>query len=155
MNPLGDQSAESQRRRLQKFKNRVRNEHPEAFRLHLTAAALVERALIVPRTHDTALALALDMHMLQAFKSHLSALVVAEHGHAEDTATLVRRQLELSIQSVYIGGDEIDEVRTKRATDYVGYLWHGLSEERRSRFPSDISALVIHVAHSGGIVRDQ
>jgi hypothetical protein len=79
------------------------------------------------------------MLMIQAYKAHLSVLLLAQDGHIEDAATICRRLLELAIQAIYIGADDTESVRIERASRFVADLWDNLGEGWRARLPAPVS----------------
>jgi hypothetical protein len=50
-----------------------------------------------------------------ATNAHAALALLAQHGLLEDAATLVRRLMEISIQATYIGAEEDQKLRNRRA----------------------------------------
>src|SRR5687768_8783561 len=88
---------------VSEFRARIRERYKRQFEVHQAVAARVERAYQEHRQLVDPIHLAIDMLMTQAYKAHLSVRILAEHAHVEDAATISRRLLEISVQTVYIG----------------------------------------------------
>jgi hypothetical protein len=125
---------------LPNFKMRTREQHAAAFELHHDMAVAFERAVMTSREHDGAIALALDLLMLQGYKAHSSVRLLAECGHLEDAAALTHRLLEITARGAFVGGHEDRMVRQERAARYLGRLWSSVPEEGRSALPPAIRA---------------
>src|SRR5438874_4827987 len=103
---------------LDQFIKQMRHRWRNEFGLHRRAMDIIEPAVTQPRRHDDHLALALDMMFVQAYKSHVSVRFLAELGHMEDTATITRRMLELSVFAGYMTEPTVDSERVARADRY-------------------------------------
>lgn len=123
---------------LDQFRKQVRDRWRNEFALHRRALDIIEPAVTQPRRHDDHLALALDMLFVQAYKSHVSVRFLAELGHMEDTATITRRVLELSVFAGYITEPTVDSERVARADRYLANLWYELAPEGRVVLPTEV-----------------
>ncbi len=122
------------------YRRTVLEAHPEEFRIHHEVAALLEAAVLEVREHPTLVHIVTDMLMLQSMKSHAAISLLCQHGLMEDSATLARRLLELSIQAVYIGAETEEKTRRQRAGAYLAYLWRQLPRRIKQRLPDLIRA---------------
>ena len=82
----------------------------------------------------------IDTLMLQAFKSYGAVALLAQHGLMEDSATIARRLLELSVQAVYIGAESEDRLRERKAGRYLSFMWRQLPRKIKHRLPAPIRA---------------
>jgi hypothetical protein len=114
--------------------------HRGAFDLHTAVAVALEGAVIRPRAHPTIIHIVLDMLMLQGLKSHATVSLLSQHGLMEDTATIARRLLELSVQAVYIGAESEQPEQLRRAGRYLAFLWRQLPGRMKHRLPSSLRA---------------
>jgi len=124
----------------QAFRASIRAKYPEAFRFFGKVAVELEGAVESPRGLVGELALAIDMLMGQAYKAHLSVYFLAEVAHVEDAATITRRLLELAVQSVYIGADDVEAVRLARAGRYIAHMWDRLDAGVKAKFSAQATA---------------
>jgi hypothetical protein len=122
------------------FRAMVRAAHAVAFTLHRDVAVTLEDAIIISRPHSNEMSIVLDMHMIQAYKAHLSVCLLCEHGMIEDAATITRRLLELSIQTVYIAAEDDPKVCQRRAGSYLAFLWRKFPRRFRENFPANAKA---------------
>lgn len=138
------------------FRKHVRDVHSTAFAIHREVAVAVEQALLQPRKHESALELALNMLFGQAYKSHLSVWLLAEHGHIEDAATIARRLMELAAQAVYIGMDDTAAVRDQRAGQFCAHLWRSLAPAIQARLPKAEQSWwqSIHATHAAALPKE-
>jgi hypothetical protein len=97
-----------------------------------------EEGIRKSRPLSGAVAYALDMLLVQAYKTHLSVFALCELAHIEDAATLARRLLELSAQAAFMlspaGKGE------QQAARYLADLWDRLPVERREALPVHLVA---------------
>jgi hypothetical protein len=119
------------------FRAGVRAKYRDEFRLHLEVAEALEQAIASKRSLTSNAHVALDMFMTQAYKSHFGVWLMAERAQAEDAATLTRRLMELSIQAIYIGGDDSPQTVAHRAGCYLAGLWRSVPDELRTLLPAD------------------
>ena len=75
------------------------------------------------------------MLMLQSMKAHAAVSLLAQHGLLEDTATIARRILELSVQAVFIGAESDKQIQRRRAGSYCAFLWRQLPGHIKHRLP--------------------
>ena len=122
------------------YRATVRNAHAEAFAIHRDVAVTLEDAFLAPRGHPDEVAVVLDMLMVQGYKAHLSVCLLSEHGMIEDAATIARRLLELSVQTVYMAADDDPRVCRRRAGSYLAFLWRRLPWRFRQNFPAQAKA---------------
>src|SRR5258706_15924881 len=99
---------------IREYTERVKSRHREAFDLWAEVARAYQNAQAVPRSRPSDLHIVLDMLMLQASNTHAALALLAQHGLIEDTATLARRLLEISIQATYIAADDDQRTRDRR-----------------------------------------
>jgi len=126
---------------LAEFKQRVRLAHAREFAIHRKVAVIAEREIVSrPRSHPDAVAVVLDMLIVQGYKAHLSTEFLGEHGFVEDMATMVRRLLELAVQSIYVGADSDEPVRAQRAADFLAFLWDAVPTVQKRKLPSELQA---------------
>ncbi len=126
--------------RLEAYRAEVWRRHVEAFGLHTDLAGLVEADLLVPRLHDSHVHLVLDMLTIQGLKAHAAVSLLCQHGLMEEAATACRRLLELCVQARYIGLDDEDKVRRRRAGQYAAYLWRQLPRRVKLKLPAELRA---------------
>jgi hypothetical protein len=119
------------------FARSVRLRHSSAFRRHREVALLLQDAVARRRPHQDIVARAVDMLFVQAFKAHHAVYELASYALVEDTATIVRRLLELAIQAVYISRDSEEATRLDRAGKFLAFLWHKWPADLRDRLPRD------------------
>lgn len=91
--------------------------------------------MLTPRAHSTIDRLVVDMLLLQGLKSDGTILLLAQHGLMEDTATIARRLMELSVTAVYIGAESDTKVRRQRAGMYLAFMWRKMPDKVRTRLP--------------------
>jgi len=120
---------------LAEFKQSVRDRYPEALALHHETVTLLEPAIGQPRRHADLLDPALDMLFLQAYKAHVSVLLLVLHGHMEDAATIARRLLELAAMMGYFGLAPTAEDKTSRVKRYLADMWLDLPPEAQNLLP--------------------
>lgn len=120
------------------YRARVIQRHREAFNIHTTTAVAIERALLIPRRHRTAVHYAIDMFMLQSCKTHSAVSLLAQHGLMEDTATGARRLLELSVQAVYVGAPYPRSERQRRAGRYLAHMWREVPSRTKRGLPASV-----------------
>jgi hypothetical protein len=120
---------------LLEYRKKVFAKHRDAFRFHTEVLGGIEKALLIPRSHRSLERLVLDMLMLQSFKSNATVSLLAQHGLMEDTATIVRRLLELGVAAVYIGAESDRIIRKRRCGMYLAFLWRQLPPRIRRRLP--------------------
>jgi hypothetical protein len=123
---------------LPNFKMRIREQHAAAFELHHDMAVAFERAVLTPREHDGALALAVDMLMLHGYKAHGSVRLLAEGGHLEDAALLTNRLMEVAGACTALVSHEDRAVSERSAASYLARLWDDVSDVDREALPDVI-----------------
>ena len=123
------------------FRSRVRAAHRPAFDLFGRVVDLVEPAVAHRRFLSGEVERALDMLMLQGYKAHCSLYVLAVRAHIEDAATIVRRLLELAIQTIYIASQS---PQMRFASERVG-TWPAYG--RCAPTSSDVPYLLRSCAH--------
>ena len=121
---------------IAEFKQSVRDRYPEAFAIHREVVTLLEPAVEQPRRHAELLDLALDMLFVQAYKAHVSVLLLVLHGHMEDAATIARRLLELAAVMGYFGLAPTPEGKTARVKRYLADMWVDLPPEAQNLLPN-------------------
>jgi len=121
---------------LADFRRSVRQRYPTAFALHREVLELLEPSVEKPRRHDGLLELAVDMLFIQCYKAHISVMILSEHGHMEDAATMSRRLLELAAEVGYLGLPPNAETRLQRAKRYLADLWLDLPPEVQQGMPT-------------------
>src|SRR5436309_2616747 len=89
------------------FAAHVRETFPEEFALFWRTLTVLEDAIDRRRPVASLTEIAIDMLMLQAYKSAVSVHEVALLGHLEDAATLARRLMDLGVQMAYISIKEL------------------------------------------------
>lgn len=133
------------------YRKRVLAAYPKEFDIHREVAATLEAAIISnPRTYPTLVHLVIDMLMLQSMKSHSTISLLAQHGLQEDTATITRRLLELSVQAAYIGSESDDGERRRRAGRYLAFLWRQLPRRIKLRLPTQVRRQWISIGRGYG-----
>ena len=132
------------------YRRRVITKHRSAFRFHAEVLARVEDVMKQPRTHGTYERLALDMLLLQSFKANATVSLIAQHGFMEDTATIARRLMELSVTAVYIGAGPDRRVRAGRAGRYLSFLWRQFPETVRGQLPRLVARYWARIAQRHG-----
>jgi hypothetical protein len=120
------------------YRKQVLKTYRREFAIHTQVATSLEAALLLQRVHPTPVHLAVDMLALQSMKSHATVSILAQHGLMEDTATIARRLLELSIQVVYIGAESVEEERLRRAGCYLAFMWRQLPPRIKHRLPPHV-----------------
>lgn len=125
---------------LAAYRNQVVQAHRPAFDLFNAVAVAIEDAIGRPRRHPEVVDVVLDMLMLQAYKSYSGIALLAQHGLMEDTATIVRRLLEIGVQSVYIGAEHDPRQRRRKAGQYLAFMWRQLPARLRRRLPAEARA---------------
>jgi Family of unknown function (DUF5677) len=123
---------------IREYTERVKSRHREAFDLWAEVARVYQNAQAVPRSRRSDLHIVLDMLMLQASNTHAALALLAQHGLMEDTATLARRLLEISIQATYIAADDDQRTRDRRAGSYLAFLWRRLPRRVKSLLPPTV-----------------
>lgn len=123
---------------LETYKRRVRSRHRAAFDFFSDVSTTLEEAITTPHTRSSVVSTALDMLVLQCSKAHSSVAILAQHGLMEDTATIARRLLELSVLTVWIGAEDDVKARDKKAGSYLAFMWRQLPRKIKSQFPDDI-----------------
>lgn len=135
---------------LARFRKKVRDMHAPAFSKHLAVARQLEAAYLDAAHGTDVVSIVLDMLLLQGYKSHLSVPVLCEHGFVEDAATITRRLLELSVQAVYIGGDDQATTCERRAGRYLAHLWRKFPRRFKSTLPAGMKAQWSRIARQYG-----
>ncbi len=115
------------------YRKKVLGAHPTAFALHTRIASTLQDATKMARAHPTAVHIVLDMLMIQAGKAHAAVSILAQHGLMEDTATIARRLMELSVQAAYIGAEADGKRREQRAGSYLAFMWRQLRPRIKHR----------------------
>jgi hypothetical protein len=115
------------------FKARMIERHRPAFDLWRRCHELLETA--IPQGRDVSLPFprALDILLIQAFKSHGSLYFLCVHGHGEDGATILRRMLEIAFQVRYLCNDPAE--REERAQRYLAWFWLQAQKRLQSGLP--------------------
>lgn len=121
---------------LAEFKQSVRDRYPEAFAMHREVLELLEPAIETPRRQAALFDLAVDMLFVQAYKAHVSVLLLVLHGHMEDAATVARRLLELAAAMGYFGLAPTPEAKTARVKRYLADMWTDLPPEGQNLLPN-------------------
>jgi hypothetical protein len=104
------------------IKHKILRRHRKAFRFWFLVAQMLEEAVVQDRSIELPFQRALDLFLLQAFKSHQSLYLLSVVGHEEDAATIVRRLLEICFQVGYL--NLVPEERNDRAIAYLSDFWH-------------------------------
>ncbi len=125
---------------IKAYTDRVKERHREAFELWRVVAATYRRAQETGRRRPTDLHVVLDMLLLQASNTHAALALLAQHGLMEDAATMVRRLMEISIQSTYIAADDQQRTRDRRAGAYLAFLWRRLPRRTKLLLPPTLRA---------------
>lgn len=120
----------------EQFRAQVRARHRHSFDVYARVAAEMQALVAVPRTLTDLPARAVDMLFAQAFKTLTAIGELSTLALVEDTATLVRRQLELAVQAIYIARDSKESTRSQRAGMYLAFLWHKWPSALRARLPA-------------------
>ena len=120
------------------YRRKVLGAHRPAFKLFTYVAGVLENAIVVSRQHPALADMVLDMLMLQAFKAYGAVALLAQHGLMEDSATVARRLLELSVQVVYVGAESEEHLRERKAGRYVSFMWRQLPRKIKHRLPPGI-----------------
>lgn len=135
---------------IQSYTDRVKARHRAAFELWQDTARTYRIAQETGRRRPTNLHVVLDMLLLQASNTHAALALLAQHGLMEDSATLARRLLEISIQATYIAADSEASVRDRRAGMYLAFLWRRLPRHIKKLLPPIVRAEWSRAAHSFG-----
>ncbi len=117
------------------YSHRVLNAHRPAFDLFTEVAGSLEDVIVKPRRHPSVVDMTLDMLFIQAYKAHSAVAMLAKYGLMEDSATIARRLLEISVQTVFIGAESDAIVQERRAGTYLAFLWRQLPRRIRLRLP--------------------
>jgi hypothetical protein len=117
------------------FREGVVKRHQTAVDLHRRVWKALEHGMSQGRFVSEVVERAVDLLFIQAFKSHVSTYELATLALVEDAATIVRRSLELAVQTVYIAKDSSPDVRLQRAGTFLAFLWTKWPEELRSNIP--------------------
>lgn len=112
----------------------VRMRHRAVFAFCREVLEVLERAVIAQRSLPDLPARALDMLLIQTFKSLQSTNELCLLALTEDAATIARRLLEIAIQAIYIAQDSEQATRIERAGMYLAFLWH--------KWPDDLHEVI-------------
>jgi hypothetical protein len=108
------------------LKKQMLDRHRPAFDVWLRLAQLLEEAVVKERRMDSAVARALDLLFIEAFKSHQSLYPLCVMGHGEDAATIARRLFEIALQVGYLCSEE--PKREERGETFLAYFWHNAKD---------------------------
>ncbi len=136
---------------LAEFKQAVRDKYPEAFALHREGLDLLEPAIQQPRQHAGLLELAVDMLFVQAYKAHVSVLLLVLHGHMEDAATIARRLLELAAAAGHFALAPTSETKTARVKRYLADMWVDLPPEAQDLLPDAAKKFWRNITEQAGL----
>lgn len=123
---------------IAQYRAKVLAAHQPAFNLFTQVAGALEDAITVPRKHPALTDMVIDMLMVQAFKAYGAVALLAQHGLMEDSATIARRLLELSVQAVYVGAESEERVRERKAGRYLSFMWRQLPRRIKHRLPAGV-----------------
>jgi hypothetical protein len=84
---------------------------------------VLEKAITTPRSRPTPSSVALDMLMIQGYKSHASARLLLSEALCEDAAMSCRRLLEIAAQIGYIAYAPAPAEADERAINYLSQFW--------------------------------
>jgi hypothetical protein len=68
----------------------------------------------------------------------------------EDSATIVRRLMELSVQAVYIGAESEPREKKRRAGSYIAFMWRQVPPKNKHRLPEEVREYWSAMARSYG-----
>lgn len=111
---------------------------PDALEAWELASSTYREAFMSERALQTEVELVIDMLMRQGYNTHHAIKPLASRGLVEDAATLARRLLELSIQTVYVGAESEAELQREKAGRYLAFLWRKLPKKARKRLPDNV-----------------
>ncbi len=116
------------------FRAQILAEYPDDFARFRDVLATLEHAIGSQESVQlsTELHRAMDMIMLQAYKSLCSVYVLVVRAHFEDAATICRRLMELAAQAGYIVEIEEDAEQNRRAGGYLASLWEAAPPQLRA-----------------------
>ena len=120
------------------YRAKVMAAHRPAFDLFTEVAGALESAITVTRRHPALADMVLDMLMLQAFKAYGAVALLAQHGLMEDSATIARRLLELSVQAVFVSAESEERLRERKAGRYLSFMWRQLPRRIKHRLPPSV-----------------
>jgi hypothetical protein len=115
---------------------RIHRRYSKAFALYREVANDVETYVRSPRRLGSPLPLALDMLMMQGYKTFLSLYLLTEHAQIEDAATIVRRLLELAARANWIAAAADEAGQEERARHYISDMLFSLQEGQERGIPS-------------------
>ncbi len=90
------------------------------------------------------------MLMVQCLKAHNTVSLLAQHGLMEDSSTIARRLLELSVQAVYIGMEDDDKEKNRRSGAYLAFLWRQLPQRIKLKLPLSVRQHWVGIARGNG-----
>ena len=124
------------------FRAQILAEYPDDFARFRDVLATLEPAIGSQESVQlsTELHRAMDMIMLQAYKSLCSVYVLLVRAHFEDAATICRRLMELAAQAGYIVEIEEDAEQNRRAGGYLASLWEAAPPQLKDALPADYRA---------------
>lgn len=124
------------------FRAQILAEYPDDFARFRDVLATLEHAIGSQESVQlsTELHRAMDMIMLQAYKSLCSVYVLVVRAHFEDAATICRRLMELAAQAGYIVEIEEDAEQNRRAGGYLASLWEAAPPQLKDALPADYRA---------------
>ena len=136
--------------RLSAYRKRIVRAYQREFALHAKVASTLEAALLSSRPYPTHSHLVLDMLMVQCLKAHATVLLLTQHGLMEDSSTIARRLLELSVQAVYIGMEDDDKERNRRSGAYLAFMWRQLPQQIKRKLPLNVRQQWVGIARGNG-----
>lgn len=136
--------------KLSAYRKRIVRTYQREFTLHARVASTLETALLSSRPFPTNSHLVLDMLMVQCLKAHATVSLLTQHGLMEDSSTITRRLLELSVQAVYIGMEEDDKIRNRRSGAYLAFMWRQLPQRIKRKLPLNVRQHWVGIARGNG-----
>jgi hypothetical protein len=113
---------------LNEFKAKTIDTNRPAYELLMEISSVLDQVIYRQRSHREVADLATDLLFILAYKAFCGVYLLAVRGYEQDSATILRRLLEISAQMLYIGcTDDLNEqnVRADR------YLQHDPDGETR------------------------
>lgn len=135
---------------LSAYRKRIIRTYQPEFALHAKVASTLEAALLSSRPYPTKVHMVLDMLMIQSLKAHATVSLLTQHGLMEDSSTIARRLLELSVQAVYIGMEEDDRIRNRRSGMYLAFMWRQLPRRIKLKLPLNVRQHWVGIARGNG-----
>lgn len=123
---------------IDRYRAKVLAGHRDAFALFRFVTGTIERAILTSRAYDDLPGIVLDMFMTQAHKAYAAVAILSQHGLMEDSATIARRLMELGVQAIYVGMEDDDRLRRRKAGRYLAFMWRQLPRAVKVRLPPEV-----------------